>query len=161
MTKKLAKSDVNVQSIEQMVDQMEARLSLAWHELEGKPEVQAAVVAVWEQVKQMQNVSMDLTAMLHGAKAAVDEATLQRNRALFELKALEKHGVEMSQKRFAGLIAVAMGLNLPDVERVLAVMAGDKTTFEEPTLEEFKDVFIDLANRLYAEEKFDEFSEDD
>lgn len=161
MSKKLAKADVNVQSIEQMVGQMGDRLSRAYHELDGKAEAQAAVVAVWEQVQQMQNVNTDLMAMLQSAKAGMDEVTQQRNRALFELKALEKHGVEMSQKRLAGIIAVAMELNLPDVERVLRVVAGDKLTTEEPALQEFLEAFAELAERLYVEEKFDEFSADD
>jgi hypothetical protein len=159
MSKKLVKADVDVSSLAQMVERMGNRLGHIWHELDGKPEAQAAITAVWEQVQQLQTMNSNQTALLEASKAAVVEAVKQRNQLVFELRALERDGVEKSQKRLAGVIAVACKMPLPDVERVLAVILGDKTTFEENALDSFLETFAELASRLYVEQTYNSYAD--
>lgn len=158
---KIVKSDVNVQSIEQMMTLMESRLAHAWQALDGKPEAQAALAAAWEQVQQLGSVNNNLNALLQAAHAALDEAVHQRNLAIFDVKALEKHGLDLAQKRLAGLIAVASNIPLPDAERVLTVLMGAKTTADDAALHELLRAFTTLADSLYAEQIFNQYAASD
>lgn len=176
MAKAIQKTDIDVQSVDQMVDRMGQRLSVAYEALNGQPEAQAAIVAVWESVQQLQrvNAEKDMVAQVMKAtmQAALDEAIEQRNFAVIdaklweadargwqdELKQWSNHGVEKAQERLAGAIAAATGMPLTSVERVLAVVLGDRETIEESAWEEYLEAFSNLDNSLYVEEMFNRYT---
>lgn len=168
MNKKLAKSDVNVQSMEQMVDRMKDGLYQAYQELDGKPETQNVILVVWEQVQQLGNANNDLMALLQGNRAALDEVKHQRDKALreldltqFDLNALQEYGLGKSKEQLAGAIAAACKLSKPDAERVIDALMNPKVTKEKSALTAFLQAFTFLADRLYTEEKFNQYSDED
>lgn len=168
MSKKLAKSDVNVQSIEQMVDRMKDGLYQAYQELDGKPEAQNAVLAVWEQVQQLGNANTDLMALLQGNRAALDEAQYQRDKALeelrltqFDLDEAKNYGIGMAQKRLVKMIAAACKLPQPDAERIVAVLVGEKTTSEGYAVNMVVEALQMFGNVLYAEDMFNQYADEE
>lgn len=167
MSKKLAKSDVNVQSMEQMVDRMKDGLSRAYNELADKPEAQAALLTLWDQVQQLGNANNDLMALLQGNRAALDEVKYQRDKALeelrltqFDLDEAKNYGIGMAQKRLGKMIAAACKLPLPDAERIVAVLVGEKTTSEGYAANMVVEALQMFGNVLYAEDMFNQFAED-
>lgn len=158
---KVEKVDLDISAMSQLIDRMGNRLGNVWHELDGKPEAQAAIVAVWEQVQQLGKANDALLTKIQLTEAALDKATEQRDKAIFDVKAFQKYGIEMSQQRLAAMLSIATHVPLPDVERVLDVVLGDKTTFEENALAEFFAALGELANTLYVEQMYNRYADEE
>lgn len=168
MSKKLAKSDVNVQSIEQMVERMKDNFSHVWNELADKPEAQSALLTVWEQVQQLGHANRDLMALLQGNRVALDEVKHQRDMVLeelrltqFDLEEVKRYGIEKAKERLAGAIATTCKLPKPDAERIVAVLVGEKATSEQNAFNMTQESLIILGNVLYAEDMFEQYDDED
>jgi hypothetical protein len=172
---KVEKVDLDIQTTDQMVERIGQRLGHAYDELSGKPEAQAAIVAVWESVQQLQRVNAEKDMMLQVMKAAMDEAVQQRDFAVidakaweatargweFDLKTWSNHGVEMAQEKLAGVIAIATDLPATDVARVLDDLLGEDEGIDEVARDEFLHSFMEFANALYTEQAYRAYADDE
>ena len=172
---KVEKVDLDMQTTEQMVERMSKRLSDIWGELDGKPEAQASVVAIWEQVQQLGNVNSELDKLVKVMTATLHEAVEQRDFAVidaklweansraweadakgweFDLKTWSQHGAFKAQEKLACVLAVATKLPVTDVARVLDDLFGDDESIDEAARDDFLDSFMRFANALYTEQTF-------
>lgn len=155
MVKVVKTVDTDIQTTEQLVEQIGSELSFAWHALDGDKKAQAALGIAFDKVKQLQHVNTELDALLRGSQAAVIEMGRQRDIAIHDAATWRKHGDELARRIIAGHIAVDADIPVTDVIRVLSVLSGDKCTFEEPALEELYSAIQELANRLFEEQIYD------
>jgi hypothetical protein len=161
MTKALQKEDLNIQSTQQLMDSLSRNFGKMYDALADKPEVRQIVEESWAIISQLHNINSELDALLAGAEAAMVEIGKQRDIAVYDAATWKKHGAELALRILGGHIAVDGKIPVMDVMRVLDVLAGKKTTFEEPRLEALYEHVRDLANALYEEQTYTAASADE
>jgi hypothetical protein len=161
MTKALQKEDLNIQSTQQLMDSLSRNFGKMYDALADKPEVRQIVEESWAIISQLHNINSELDALLAGAEAAMVEIGKQRDIAVYDAATWKQHGVQLAFRILGGHIAVDGKIPVTDVMRVLDVLAGKKTTFEEPRLEALYEHVRDLANALYEEQTYTAASADE
>jgi hypothetical protein len=161
MTKALQKEDLNIQSTQQLMDSLSRKFGKMYDALADKPEVRQMMEESWAIISQLHNINSELDALLAGAEAAMVEIGKQRDIAVYDAATWKKHGAELALRILGGHIAVDGKIPVTDVMRVLDVLAGKKTTFEEPRLEALYEHVRDLANALYEEQTYTAASADE
>ena len=134
---------------------------------DGHEEAAATIAEIWGGVAQLDLARQQVEHLLAGALTALDDQEQQVKRALLE-KALsdherdmhKTHGKALSRRQLAGKIALDGDMPLPDVQRVLDVLFGDKSTFEEYQLERVYMAMRVLGDALF-EEQVDEAAQDE
>lgn len=155
MTKAIKKDDLNIQSTQQLMDSLSRDFGRIYDELKDNPQSQALLDDMWAKVNQLHRISNELDALLAGAEAAMVEMGKQRDIAVYDAATWKKHGAELALRILGGHIAVDAQIPVTDVMRVLDVLAGKTTTFEEPRLESLYEEIRDLANALFEEQVYE------
>lgn len=154
MTKAIKKEDLDIQSARQLVDSLSRDFGKLYDALKDNPQSQALLDEMWAKVNQMHHMNNELDALLAGSQAAMAEIGKQRDIAVYDAATWKKHGAELALRILGGHIAVDGKIPVMDVMRVLDVLAGKKTTFEEPRLKMLYDDIQDLANALLEEQAY-------
>lgn len=155
MTKAIKKEDLDIQSAQQLVDSLSRDFGKIFDALKDNPQAQQMLETMWGKVNQLHHINNELDALLAGATAAMTEIGKQRDIAVYDAATWKKHGTELALRILGGHIAVDSKIPVMDVMRVLDVLAGKKTTFEEPRLAALFEEIRELANALYEEQIFD------
>lgn len=161
MTKAIKKDDLNIQSAQQLVDSLSRDFGKIYDALKDNPQSQALLDDMWSKVNQLHHINSELDALLAGAEAAMVEIGKQRDIAVYDAATWKKHGNELALRILGGHIAVDAKIPVTDVMRVLDVLAGKTTTFEEPRLESLYEEIRDLANALFEEQVFESAQDED
>lgn len=161
MAKLITQTTTDIQSVQQLVDSLGADFGQLWHALDGKPKEQAQLTEAWGKVQQLHHITSELDALLAGSQAAVTELARQRDIAVFDARTWKEHGAELARRIIAGHIAVDADIPVTDVIRVLDVLGGKTTTFEEPRLNDLYDSIRELADALFEEQVYEAANEEE
>ena len=153
---------IQTKTDKEIIEDIAVEMRYAFDALDGNPEAQKALQTAYEMTQLLARSNRDLHALFKGAQAAIAEALAQRDMAITEvdylkvdMKLLQKAGLQKALKAIAGRVAVDFKIPVTDVERVLAVLVGERATFEETLLETFAAVMQQLADALYREQVID------
>lgn len=145
----------DVKSTLEIVEGIAAEFSKLAKAAGDNEEVQMALDAAWQKVQMLERINMKMDAIVAGAQAAMAEIARQRDFAVVEAKRWQRAGDELAMRILAGKIAVDGNIPVTDVVRVLEVLSGKKTTFEEPRLQSLYEEIQELADRLLEEQVFE------
>lgn len=155
MVNALSPTDVNVQSTQQIVDTLGIKFGKLAQLVPGNTEAQQLLDDMWKGIQQLERVNHSMDAIVMGAQAALEKLARQRDSAVIEAKHWKRAGEELAKEIIAGKVAYDGDIPIKDVMLVLDVLSGDKTTFEEPRLEELFEAIRDLGNALLEEQLFE------
>lgn len=159
MTQTLTVGDVK--STLQIVEGLAVNFSKMAKLAGDSPEMQALLDTAWKDVQALERLNIKMDALVAGAQAAMAEMARQRDVAITELKLEKRAGEELAKRILAGQIAVDGDIPVTDVMRVLDVLSGNTTTFEEPRLETLYEAIQDLAGALLEEQLVEAFDAED
>lgn len=155
MSKAVKKVDVDIQTIEQLVEQIGSELSIAWHELDGNKKAQAALGIAMDKVNQLAYMNSELDALLKGAEAAVVEMGRQRDLAIHDSRTWKRYGTRLALHAMSGKMAIMGGIGLPDVLRVFNAIAGIEPMPQTAGFKRLVEGIQAYGDELFEEEVFD------
>lgn len=161
MAKAVTTTDVNVQSTQQLVNAIGLRLSKV-ATLANHPQAQILLDETWEFVQQLERINHSLDAIVAGAQAALKEMAKQRDEAVTRAKDrdaiktraenLRRAGEEWAIRILSGQIAYDGAIPVPDVLRVLDMLAGNRGTFDDPRIDTLYEAIEAAGNAILEQE---------
>lgn len=162
----IRKVDGTVVSVEMMTDEIKEKMEAIAVLLQDTPESLDLVKAAWSDIEQLANVNVELNALMAGMWGAMEEAIAQRDGAVekaaeekmfaeMDKRTWQKNGAELAKRILAGQIAIDADIPVTDVQRVLDVLSGDKSTLEEYGLTGVYTAIAELGEYLFEEQVYE------
>jgi hypothetical protein len=151
------KQNNQLATTDEVTERIAAMLDGIWNALSAQPEVQAALVDIWPEVKTLGLAVRNLEGLLASALQVADDLRLQRDMAIQEVdwnKRRRSAGVIDEMARY---IAYDAKIPQKDVARVLNMLLGEiDLPVSGYTLQDFFEAFKTLADEAFVEEKIQE-----